>query len=162
MTRTAHLTADRATATGRHTIQPRRRLRASSPLELDDVARRREAERLAGALAGWYAETLAGRRDVRQLRELLTPTVEHRVLGAVLRERARLRLGARRTPASVTVRRVIMQAVSDRYEAVVVIDDGVRCTAVTAVLHPGAAGWIVSELARPEDHVPALAPPVLR
>ncbi len=161
MTRTAHLDPTTVRTARRRTIIARG-TRPTAPAALSEPERALEAERLAGALARWYAETLAGRRDVRQLRALLTPRVEHRVLGAVLRERARVRLGSPSTTASVTVRRTLVHAVGDRYEAVVMVDDGTRVHAVAAVLHAGAKGWTVSELARPEDGVPALTPPVIR
>lgn len=120
-----------------------------------------DARRLAAALARWYAETLAGRRDARPLRDLFTPAVMQRVRCAVLREAARRAAGAPGQAAVVTVRSVRVQRHGDRYEVVVTVDDGTRATAVAATLHRRGEGWLVSDLARPEDRLPALPTPWL-
>jgi hypothetical protein len=120
-----------------------------------------EAERLAAALARWYVEALAGRRDVRPLRDLLTPAVTQRVRCAVLREAARRHAGSPTQRAVVTVRTVRVQRLGERHEATVVVDDGQRATAVAATLHRRGEAWLVSDLARPEDGLPALPSPWL-
>lgn len=120
------------------------------------------AERLAAALGRWYLDAQAGRVGVRQLRPLLTPTAEHRVVASVLRARARQRMGAARPRTTLEVRRVVVREASDHYEALALIDDGVRTVAVTAVLHATEAGWRISDLARPDDGIPALPVPLLR
>lgn len=138
------------------------RSRPEVPSALTPTEQRQAAERLAGALGRWYLDALAGRVEVRQLRRLLTPTAEHRVVASVLRARAAHRLGASRPGTFLDVRRVVVQPAGDHYEAVALVDDGVRTLAVAAVLHPTDDGWRVSDLARPDDGVPALPAPVLR
>ena len=132
------------------------------PSQLSRRQQRAAAERLAGFLGRWYLDAQGGRVEVRQLRRLLTPTAEQRVLASVLRARARHRHGARRPGTVLTVRRVVVAACGDRFEALALVDDGVRTVPVVAVLHPTRRGWLVSELARPDDGLPALPPPVLR
>ncbi len=60
------------------------------------------------------------------------------------------------------VRRVVVREAVDHYEALALVDDGTRTVAVAAVLHATDAGWRVSDLARPDDGVPALPVPLLR
>lgn len=141
---------------------PRRSRRSTSPLDQPDEARLATAERLAELLGRWYLDAQAGRVEVRQLRKLLTPTAEHRVLASVLRARARHRMGAARPRTVLDVRRVVVRRAGDHYEALALVDDGRRTVAVAAVLHPTEAGWRVSELARPDDGVPALPVPLVR
>ena len=144
------------------TRRPQRARPTTAPVDLPPTQQRAAAERLADALGRWYLDALAGRVEVRQLRRLLTPTAEHRVLAAVLRARAAHRLGGPRPGTVLDVRRVVVQPAGDRFEAVALVDDGVRTTAVAAVLHPTTDGWRVSDLARPDDGVPALPAPLLR
>lgn len=118
-----------------------------------------EASRLAGSLARWYSETLAGRRDVRPLQDLLTPAVTQRVRCAVLREAARRHAGSATQSAVVSVRSVTVQQHGARFEAVVVVDDGTRATAVACSLVARDTGWLVTEIARPDDRLPALRAP---
>lgn len=132
------------------------------PSELPQRQQRAAAERLAAFLGRWYVDAQAGRVEVRQLRRLLTPTAEQRVLASVLRARARHRLGARRPGTVLAVRRVVVATCGDRFEVLALVDDGVRTVPVVAVLHPTRRGWLVSELARPDDGLPALPPPLLR
>jgi len=99
---------------------------------------------------------------VRQLRRLLTPTAEQRVLGSVLRARARHRLGDTRPATGLRVRRVIVREAGDHYEALALVDDGSRTLPVAAVLHPTRRGWVVSDLARPDDGLPAMPVPLVR
>lgn len=141
---------------------PTRRLARARPSELPPARRLAAAKRLAAALGRWYLDAQAGRVEVRQLRQLLTPTAEQRVLAAVLRARARQRLGERRPRTGIAVRRVVVRDAGDHYEALALVDDGVRTVAVVAVLHPTDDGWRISELARPDDGLPALPPPLLR
>lgn len=132
------------------------------PSDLPSRQQRAAAERLAGALGRWYIDAQAGRVEVRQLRRLLTPTAEQRVMASVLRARARHRLGVRRPGTRLTVRRVLVSRRADHYEALALVDDGIRTVPVVAVLHPTRSGWRVSELARPDDGLPALPTPVVR
>lgn len=118
-------------------------------------------DRLARALARWYVEALAGRRDARALRDLLTPAVAQRVRCAMLREAARRQAGRGTQSAVVEVRACHVRATGARHEATVVVDDGTRATAVVATMHRRGHGWVVSELARPEDGLPPLRPPWL-
>jgi len=120
------------------------------------------AERLAAALGRWYLDAQAGRVEVRQLRRLLTPTAEQRVLSSVLRARERHRLGDTRPATGLRVRRVIVREAGDHYEALALIDDGRRTLPVAAVLHPTSHGWVVSDLARPDDGLPAMPVPLVR
>lgn len=120
------------------------------------------AERLAGFLGRWYVDAQASRVEVRRLRRLLTPTAEHRVMASVLRARARHRRGGWSPGTRLTVRRVQVTRLGAHFEALALIDDGVRTIPVVAVLHPTDNGWRVSELARPDDGLPALPVPVLR
>ena len=136
--------------------------RRGRPVDLPPRQRHAAAERLAAALGRWYVDAQAGRVEVRQLRRLLTPTAEQRVMASVLRARARHRLGGRRPGTRLTVRRVVVAARSDHYEALALVDDGVRTVPVVAVLHPTTTGWRVSELARPDDGLPAVPTPVIR
>lgn len=110
----------------------------------------------------WYLDAQAGRVEVRQLRPLLTPTAEQRVRAAVLRARARHRMGAERPGTLLEVRRVVVREAGDHYEALALVHDQVRTVAVAAVLHPTSTGWMISDLARPDDGVPALPVPLLR
>lgn len=71
-------------------------------------------------------------------------------------------MGARRPSTVLDVRRVVVHEAGDRYEALALVDDGVRTVAVVAVLHPTRRGWLISDLARPDDGVPALPPPLLK
>ena len=135
---------------------PRRR-----PTQLSPRQQHVAAERLAAFLGRWYVDAQAGRVEVRRLRRLLTPTAEQRVLASVLRARARRRRGAWSPGTLLQVRRVVVSRRGTRFEALALVDDGVRTVAVVAVLHPTARGWLVSELARPDDGLPALRPPVL-
>lgn len=144
----------------RPTVRPPDRPRG--PRDLGPVRRLAAAERLAAALGRWYLDAQAGRVEVRQLRPLLTPTAEQRVLASVLRARARQRMGAARPRTTLEVRRVVVREVGDHYEALALIDDGVRTVAVAAVLHATDTGWRVSDVARPDDGVPALPVPLLR
>ena len=118
-------------------------------------------ERLATMLARWYVEAIAGRRDTRALRDLLTPVVEHRVRGVVMREAARRRMGSPSASPVVSVRRCRVDEVGDRWEATVLLDDGDHVSAVATTLHHDGQRWLVSELARPEDRLPGLRPPFL-
>lgn len=145
---------------GHPPLRPRRAPRP--PLELDPPHRLAAAERLAAAVGRWYLDAQAGRVEVRQLRCLLTPTAEHRVRAGVLRARARHRMGAARPGTLLDVRRVVVREAGDHYEALALIDDGTRTLAVAAVLHPTTTGWMISDLARPDDGVPALPPPLLK
>ena len=135
---------------------------ASRPLALAPGPRLAAAERLTAAVGRWYLDAQAGRVEVRQLRPLLTPTAEQRVRAAVLRTRARHRMGVDRPGTLLDVRRVVVREAGDHYEALALVDDGVRTVAVTAVLHPTESGWMISDLARPDDGLPALPPPLLR
>lgn len=142
---------------------PHRPLHApASPRDLPPEGRLAAAERLAAAVGRWYLDAQAGRVEVRQLRALLTPTAEHRVRASVLRAMARYRLGAERPGTLLEVRRVVVREAGDHYEALALVSDQVRTVAVAAVLHPTRDGWMISDLARPDDGVPALPPPLLR
>ncbi len=132
------------------------------PSALDAEEQLAAAERLAGFLGRWYVDAQASRVEVRQLRRLLTPTAEHRVMAGVLRARARHRRGDWSPRTRLTVRRVLVTRLGDHYEALALVDDGVRTVPVVAVLHATDDGWRVSELARPDDGLPALPAPVLR
>lgn len=145
---------------GRPGGRPPQRPRA--PRDLGPGHRLAAAERLTAALGRWYLDAQAGRVEVRQLRPLLTPTAEQRVMASVLRARARQQLGARRPRTTLEVRRVIVREAGEHYEALALVDDGVRTVAVAAVLHATDDGWRVSDLARPDDGLPALPPPLLR
>lgn len=145
---------------GRPTGRPPRR--SPAPGDLAPGLQLAAAERLAAALGRWYLDAQAGRVEVKQLRHLLTPTAEHRVMASVLRARARQRLGADRPRTMLEVRRVVVRAAGDHFEALALVDDGVRTVAVAAVLHATDSGWRVSDLARPDDGVPALPVPLLR
>lgn len=136
--------------------------RRQRPTDLSSRQQRAAAERLASALGRWYVDAQAGRVEVRQLRRLLTPKAEQRVLASVLRARARHRLGVRRPGTRLAVRRVVVSPRSDHYEALALVDDGTRTVPVVAVLHATRSGWRVSELARPDDGLPALPTPVVR
>lgn len=140
----------------------RSRRRPPAPGDLAPGLRLAAAERLAAALGRWYLDAQAGRVEVKQLRQLLTPTAEQRVMASVLRARARQRLGADRPRTMLEVRRVVVREAGDHYEALALVDDGVRTVAVAAVLHATDSGWRISDLARPDDGVPALPPPLLR
>lgn len=141
---------------------PSRPRRPPPPTALPPHQQHAAAERLAAALGRWYVDAQAGRVEVRQLRRLLTPTAEHRVMAAVLRARARHRRGVRRPGTRLGVRRVVVRPRVGHYEALALVDDGFRTVPVAAVLHPTRRGWRVSELARPDDGLPALVTPVLR
>ena len=170
MTTTARRTATRRGAStrpaparpgpGHPPLRPRRG--AEQPLALPVGHRQAAAERLTAAVGRWYLDAQAGRVEVRQLRPLLTPTAEHRVRAAVLRARARHRMGAMPPGTLLRVRRVVVRDAGDHYEALALVEDGVRTVGVAAVLHPTRRGWKISDLARPDDGVPALPPPLLR
>ncbi len=142
--------------------RPPARPRRRRPSRLTPDEQTAAAERLAGFLGRWYVDAQASRVEVRQLRRLLTPTAEHRVMASVLRARARHRRGGWSPGTRLTVRRVQVRRLGEHFEALALVDDGVRTVPVVAVLHPTDAGWRVSELARPDDGLPALATPVLR
>lgn len=115
-----------------------------------------EAERLVPALARWYLEYLAGHRGLEQLGDLVTPAVAAR-----LRHRRGDARGSPTVPdpavAATTVVRSTLRWPSDtRCEAtVLVLRDG-RTTAVAITLQRHPDRWRVTELASPEDGVPAL------
>lgn len=141
---------------------PARPRRGSRPALLPAHRQHQQAERLAAFLGRWYVDAQAGRVEVRRLRRLLTPTAEQRVMASVLRARARHRRGDWCPSTLLRVRRVVVMARGTHYEALALVDDGVRTVPVVAVLHATRRGWVVSELARPDDGLPALPPPVLR
>lgn len=142
--------------------RPPRRPRHRRPSALAIPEQLAAAERLAGFLGRWYVDAQAGRVEVRRLRRLLTPTAEHRVMASVLRARARHRRGGWSPGARLTVRRVLVTRLGEHFEALALVDDGTRTVPVVAVLHATDDGWRVSDLARPDDGLPALAPPLLR
>lgn len=140
--------------------RPRRR-QHGPPTRLDARQRVAAARRLTAALGRWYLDAQAGRTDVRQARALLTPRAEQRVTVSVLRAHARHREGGWRPGTRLDVRRVLVHAAGDHYEGLVLLDDGVRTVAVTAVLHATDKGWLVSDLARPDDGLPPIPVPVI-
>lgn len=142
--------------------RPGRRARRPDAATLPPAAQLAAAERLTAWLGRWYVDAQAGRVEVRRLRRLLTPTAEQRVMAAVLRARSRHRAGAARPATRLEVRRVVVRTAGDHFEALALVDDGVRTVAVVAVLHATSTGWRVSELLRPDDGLPALPTPVLR
>lgn len=135
--------------------------RQAPPSRLDARQRVAAARRLTAAIGRWYLDAQAGRTDVRQARALLTPRAEQRVAVSVLRAHARHREGGWRPGTRIEVRRVLVHAAGDHYEGLVLLDDGVRTVAVTAVLHATDTGWVVSDLARPDDGLPAIPVPVI-
>lgn len=116
-----------------------------------------EAEIIVPALARWYLEYLAGHRTLEQVAGLVTPAVAARL------ERRRLaaRSPRQRTPdpgiAAAVVRRVALRWMSStRCEALVLVARDGRTTALAITLQRHPERWRVTELASPEDGVPAL------
>jgi len=130
-----------------------------------NVARRRitrptcaeDADRLVPALARWYLEYLAGQRPLTQVDGLLTPAVSER-----LRAR-RVALCAARggipdpTVAGAHVVSTQLRWTSgSRCEALALVQRGRRTTALAITLQRLPDRWRVTDLAGPEDGVPAL------
>lgn len=114
---------------------------------------------LVAALGRWYWEVLDGRRDPRQLRRLLTPACERRVLSAAAR-RHRERLAGPDVPGGVVrVARATARWVGSTCEGVAVVDRGGRTTAVAVTLQRHRGRLRVTDLARPEGSMPPLRPP---
>lgn len=109
------------------------------------------------ALARWYLEYLAGHRTLDQVGGLITPAVAER-----MRRRRQVPTARdRRTPdpaiAATVVTGTALRWVSDtRCEAVVLVTREGRTTAIAMTLQRHPDRWRVTDLASPEDGVPAL------
>lgn len=117
-----------------------------------------EPARLAGFLARAWLEVRARRRPLEQLAPHLSPAVRRRLATQIVGPDARL------AHQTVRVRRVVASAPCPRvYEAVVVITQGGRTTAIAVRLEHHRGRWRAVELAAPEAGLPALrtasAPP---
>lgn len=107
--------------------------------------------RLAGLLARAWLEVRARRRPLAQLAPLLAPAVLRRLAVQV----APADDDAARCPARV--RSVIAREPSaSACEAVVVVDQGKRTSAIAVRLERHRGSWRVVELAAPEAGMPAL------
>lgn len=117
---------------------------------------RDEAERLVPALARWYLEFLAGHRTLEQLGDLITPAVSARLRRRQLDARGEPVIPDPRVAATTVVRAELRWTSDTRCEAtVLVVRDG-RTTALAITLQRHPDRWRVTELASPEDGVPAL------
>lgn len=107
--------------------------------------------RLAGLLARTWLEVRARRRPLAQLRPLLSPAVRQRLTTQV----APLDDARARQPARV--RRVVATTpCSHACEAVVVVAQGGRTTAIAIRLERHRGRWRAVELAAPEAGLPAM------
>lgn len=136
---------------------PTIRLRGRGPRRIGRPTTPDEADRLVPALVRWYLEYLAGRRTIEQIAPLLTPAVEAR-----LRARRTPRPGTTRaTPdpsiAATEVTRTSLRWTSPtRCEATTLVTRDGRTTALAITLQRLPDRWRVTDLASPEDGVPAL------
>lgn len=106
--------------------------------------------RLAGLLARAWLEVRDRRRPLAQLAPLLAPAVRRRL-------EAQVRPPGRAGTGRVRVRRVTATSPSAGVcEAVVVVDDDVRATAIAVRLERHRGAWRAVELAAPEAGLPAL------
>lgn len=107
--------------------------------------------RLAGLLARTWLEVRARRRPLEQLAPYLSPAVRRRLAGQVAAR------GDARAHQAARVRRVVASAPCPLVcEAVVVIAQGGRTTAIAVRLERHRGRWRAVELAAPEAGLPAL------
>jgi hypothetical protein len=112
--------------------------------------------RLAGLLARTWFEVRSGRRPLHQLAPLVTPAVRRRLAGTLRQQDAP-------PGGSVAIRRIVTTSPAvDVHEAVVLVDQGHRTTAVAIRLERRRGRWRAVDLTAPEDGLPALLPPPLR
>lgn len=132
------------------TPRPRGARRIGRPTHRD------EAERIVPALARWYLEFLAGHRTLDQLGDLITPAVADRLRRRQLDTRGQPVVPDPGVAATTIVRAALRWTSDTRCEAtVLVLRDG-RTTALAITLQRHPDRWRVTELASPEDGMPAL------
>lgn len=115
-----------------------------------------EVDRIVPALTRWYLEYLAGHRTLDQLGDLVTPAVAAR-----LRQRLGDPRGGPAVPdpgiaATAVLRWTTRWTSATRCEATVLVDRDGRTTALAITLQRHPDRWRVTDLASPEDGVPAL------
>jgi hypothetical protein len=104
-----------------------------------------DPERWAGMIGQAVVEILAGRRPPAQVVRWLDSTVYERVRRSA--DALKARDGARQAGVPVRVRRVRLGPVVDgRVEAVVVVDDAVRCRALALRLDAIDGRWLCTAL----------------
>lgn len=110
-----------------------------------------EPARLAGLLARGWLEVRARRRPLRQLAPHLAPAVLRRLEAQVAPP------GDRAAAQPARVRRITATRPSQTAcEAVVVVEQGGRTTAIAVRLERHRGAWRAVELAAPESGLPAL------
>lgn len=110
-----------------------------------------EPARLAGLLARAWLEVRARRRPLAQLAPLLAPAVRRRLAAQIAP------VGDEAVTCPARVRRVVADHPSPAAcEAVVVVEQAERTTAIAVRLERHRGAWRVVELAAPEAGLPAL------